>query len=100
MHGATPEKSSHQLVVWRELLDALDQLEVAWRNTQATIPRSSTSSSQLPANIATALAKATERGTRTIADVTDVLVSQLDSGSAFQPVAAALREALAQWPER
>lgn len=99
VHGSTPEKSSHQLVVWRQLVDALDQLEVVWRNIRVTVPRSS-ASSQLPANVATALAKATERGTRTIAEVTDVLVTQLDSGAAFRPVAVALRQALDEWPER
>ena len=96
-YSTAPEKSTSQLAVWRDLLAALDQLEVAWRNTQITESRSSLSS-QLPANIATALAKATQRGTRAITETADVLVAQLDSGPSFQGVADALRQAANKWP--
>jgi hypothetical protein len=96
-YSTTPEKSTNQLAVWRDLLAALDQLEVAWRNTQITEPQSPLSS-QLPANLATALAKATQQGTRAIAATADVLGAQLDSGTSFQSVAHALRQAVNQWP--
>jgi hypothetical protein len=96
-HSTVPEKSTNQLAVWRDLLAALDQLEVAWQNTQIAEPQSPLYS-QLPANLATALAKATERGARTIVATADVLVAQLDVGASFHNVAQALRNAVSQWP--
>jgi hypothetical protein len=99
VHSTTPEKSTNQLAVWRDLLIALDQLDVAWQSTQST-GRGTRASSQLPGNITVALVKAAERGTRAIADVADILVEQYDSGDAFQQVALALRQAIDKWPTK
>lgn len=97
MHGDEPEKSTNQLAVWRELLDALDKLDVAWENAQPPEP-DTPAASQLPGNIAVALATAVEDGAKAISGMTDILVAQHDSGEAFQQVALALRHAVDQWP--
>lgn len=99
MDSVIPEKSTNQLVVWRELLDALDQLDLAWQKANP-VARGANPSPQLPGNIAVALVTAAERGARAVAGVTDILVAQHDSGEAFGPVALALRTAMDAWPAR
>ncbi|MEU3269756.1 hypothetical protein ABZ639_02860 [Saccharomonospora sp. NPDC006951] len=99
MPGDTPEKSTHQLAVWRDLLAALDQLDVAWRATQLATPETQ-ASAQLPGNVAVALVKASERGTRALAGIAETLVEQYDSGEPFRQVSFALRQAIDAWPDR
>ena len=91
------EKSTSQLVVWRELVDTLDRLDAVWKMTHTTGPHSA-SSAQLPANVASALAKAAGRGAGTMAGIAEVLADQLDTGAAYRPSARALRQAANEWP--
>lgn len=99
MPSDTPEKSTSQLAVWRELLAALDRLDAAWLATQPAAPGTQ-ASAQLPGNVAVALVKASERGTRALAGIAETLVEQYDSGEPFRQVAFALRRAIDAWPAR
>lgn len=93
----SPEKSTNQLAVWRELVEALDQLDSVWGRTQAAGPHT-TATVQLPAYIATALAKSLDRGAATLAGAAQVLAAQHDSGRPFQTSSDALRTAADNWP--
>ncbi|OLF16358.1 hypothetical protein [Actinophytocola xanthii] len=95
--GTSPEKSTNQLEVWRQLLEVLQRLDDVWGNTQ-TAGSHSALSAQLPANLASALAKAAGRGVGTIAGITQVLAHQLDSGDAFRSSALALSNVVDGWP--
>lgn len=92
-----PEKSTNQLAVWRDLIAAMDELTATWARTQTTGPHT-TATTQLPANVAAALAHALDHATDAIAGATHVLAAQQDSGTRFQPVADALRVASDMWP--
>lgn len=94
-----PEKSTNQLTAWRDLVQALEQVDVAWKATQPT-GTDTAASSQLPGNVAVALVKASHRATEAIVGVTDILVDQYDSGGTFRDIASALRQALNKWPTR
>lgn len=93
-----PEKSTNQLAVWRDLIDALDELTATWARTQTAGPHT-TATTQLPANVAAALARALDHATDAIAGATHVLAAQRDSGTRFQTVADALRAATDTWPD-
>lgn len=93
------EKSTNQLAVWRNLVQALEQVDVAWKATQPTGPGTA-ASSQLPGNVTVALVRASQRATEAIVGVTDILVDQHDSGGAFRDIASALRQTLNHWPTR
>jgi hypothetical protein len=91
------EKSTSQLAIWRELVDALDRLDAVWARTHTTGPHSA-SSAQLPANVAGALAKAAGRGAGVLAGISEVLADQQDTGAAYRTPAGALRQAADEWP--
>lgn len=93
----TPEKSTNQLAVWRDLIDAMHELTATWARTQAPGPHT-TATTQLPANVAAALAAALDHATDAIAGATHVLAAQQDSGTPFRTVADALRVASDNWP--
>jgi hypothetical protein len=97
--GTSPEKSTNQLTVWRDLIEVLDRLEDVWAGTQRAGSHSALTA-QLPANLASALARAAGRGVGTMAEVTEVLAHQLDSGDAFGPSALALSGAAEAWSGR
>lgn len=92
-----PEKSTNQLTVWRELLDALNQVTAAWDRTQTMGPHT-TGTTQLPANIANALAKALGNATHAVAGATEALAAQHDSGTRYASASDALRAAAVVWP--
>ena len=92
-----PEKSTHQLAVWLDLVNALDEVDAAWRRTQAGQP-GSTSSCKLPANVASALAKAVGKGVTAVTAAADVLANQLDTGDNYVAASSLLRQALCEWP--
>jgi hypothetical protein len=91
-----PEKSTNQLAVWRDLIGALDQLATVWERTHTVGPHS-TDTTQLPANMAGALAKTLACGTDTVAGAAQVLAAQHDSGTRFRTAADALRAAADHW---
>jgi len=93
------EKSTNQLAVWRDLIEALEQVDTAWKAAQPPDTGTATSS-QLPGNVAMALVKASHRATEAVVGVTDILVDQYDNGDTFRDIASALRHALSQWPTR
>jgi hypothetical protein len=97
--GTSPEKSTNQLAVWRELLDVLERLEDVWAGTQSSGSHSALSA-QLPANLVSALGTAAGRGVGALAGVAEVLAHQLDSGDAFRSCAHVLSGAAEQWPGR
>ncbi|PXY25841.1 hypothetical protein BAY59_19905 [Prauserella coralliicola] len=99
MPSDTPEKSTSQLAVWRDLLAALDRVDVTWQATQSATSETQ-ASAQLPGNVAVALVKASERGTRALAGIAETLVEQYDSGEPFRQVASTLRQAIDAWPTR
>lgn len=92
-----PEKSTNQLAVWRELIDALQQLNGAWNGTH-TSGVHTTAGTQLPANIAAALASALGLATTTLAEAAAVLAAQQDSGTRYRSLAGALRGVADDWP--
>ncbi|WP_239154537.1 hypothetical protein [Amycolatopsis sp. FDAARGOS 1241] len=94
-----PEKSTNQLAVWRDLIQALEQVDAAWKAAQPA-GTGTAASSQLPGNLAVGLVEASHRATVAIVEITDILVEQYDSGDAFHDIASALRQALARWPTR
>lgn len=96
---AHPEKSTNQLVVWRDLVTALEQVHAAWKTAQP-VGQGAASSSQLPGNVAVALVESSHRATAALAGVAEVMVDQYDSGGTFQDIASALRTALDKWPTR
>jgi len=91
------EKSTNQLAVWRDLIDALEQVDTAWKAAQ---PPGTGTSSQIPGNVAMALVEASHRATEAVVGVTDILVDQYDNGDTFRDIASALRHALGHWPTR
>ena len=94
-----PEKSTNQLAVWRDLIQALEQVDTAWKAVQP--PSTDTAaSSQLPANLAVALVKASHHSTEAVVGITDILVDQYDNGDTFRDIASVLRQALNRWPTR
>ena len=92
------EKSTNQLAVWWRLVDLLGELESTWQDAQPVVGASGTS--QLPANVAAALARAGRAGAEVTAGVAAVLAEQADTGGAFRDLAVATRQASAAWPIR
>lgn len=70
-----PEKSTNQLAVWRDLIEALDQVDTAWKAAQP-LSTGTAASSQLPGSLAVALVKTSHRATEAVVGVTDILVDQ------------------------
>lgn len=93
-----PEKSTNQLAVWWRLVDILDQLGAAWRETQTAT--STVDSVQLPANLAVALARSAGHGACVTAGVAAVLAQQSDSGGRFMQLASAAQVVDDGWPRR
>lgn len=93
-----PEKSTNQLVVWWRLVDALDELAVAWEQTQAVT--GTADSGQLPANLAVVLARCGAHGAAATAGVAAILARQNDSGGRFVELAGAARAVSDDWPRR
>ncbi|GLZ42249.1 hypothetical protein [Actinokineospora sp. NBRC 105648] len=94
-----PEKSTNQLAVWRDLIQALEQVDTAWKAVQA-LSTGTAASSQLPANLAVALVKTSHQATEAVVGVTDILVDQYDNGDTFRNIASVLRQGLKRWPTR
>lgn len=99
MQAYVPEKTTNQLAVWWSLIDTLERLEATWLAAQPTGPETP-ASSQLPANVTTALAQAGERGTRVLAGMAAVLADQLDSGGTFRQLALAQQQLAEKWRAR
>lgn len=89
---SSPERSTNQLVVWRELVEALDRLDAAWAAARPT------GSPQLPANLTSALSRAAGRAADAVAGATEALAAQSDSGATFRSTATTLRDAADGWP--
>ncbi|ONI90582.1 hypothetical protein ALI144C_02555 [Actinosynnema sp. ALI-1.44] len=62
------EKSTNQSAVWRDLVAALEQVDVAWKATHPT-GTGTAASSQLPGNVAVALVKDAYQATEAIIGV-------------------------------
>ncbi|WP_189056078.1 hypothetical protein [Longimycelium tulufanense] len=95
----TREKTTSQLVVWTELVQALDQLDMAWGKVREAGPQVR-ESLQLPGNVAVALVQAGGRAADALAGVAEVLAQQGDSGGAFEDLAAAQQQIAENWPTR
>ncbi|GGM73942.1 hypothetical protein GCM10012275_50830 [Longimycelium tulufanense] len=95
----TREKTTGQLVVWTELVQALDQLDAAWRQAREAGPQTR-ESVQLPGNVAVVLVQAAGRAAGALAGVAEVLAQQGDSGGAFEDLAVAQQQIAEKWPTR
>jgi hypothetical protein len=91
------EKSTNQLAVWRELAEALDQVDVSWRATQQA-EAGAVASPQLPGNVAVALVRTSQRATEAIVGLSEILADQYDTGNTFIDISSRLRQALDHWP--
>jgi hypothetical protein len=95
----TPEKSTNQLVVWQNLIDALKRLDADWQKAQLAGPKTQ-ASTQLPANIVVTLVQVGAHGARALAGVADVLANQFDTGDTFRELARAQQQIADNWPAR
>jgi len=82
-----------QLAVWWRLVDVLDELGVAWHETQ-----DAAASAQIPADLAVALARSGAHGAEAAAGVVAMLARQIAGGGRFVQLADAARAVDDAWP--
>ncbi|MEV4729653.1 hypothetical protein [Saccharopolyspora sp. NPDC049426] len=98
MSERTPDPDVEQLTIWRNVLDALGQLDAAWGSVVDASEGSdgvASSSSRFPDGLALALTKAGMKGSQALAGIADALNQR--SGEDFSEVAEAQAEADALW---
>lgn len=92
------EKSSKQLAVWWRLVELLDALGVAWRETLATT--TTRERDQLPANLTVALTRVGGLSAEVTAGLSKILAEQADSGHALATLADLAHQVDDAWPRR
>ncbi len=93
-----PEQSTNSLAVWWRLVDVLEQLGLAWQETQAADDTGG--SVQVPANLAVALARSGAHGAQAAAGVATILARQADSGGRYVQLADAAQAVNDGWPRQ
>lgn len=98
MSEQTPEPDIEQLTIWRNVLDALGQLDAAWGNVAASSEDSGGGAGSLPRfpdGLVLALTNAGMKGSQALAGIAEALNER--SGQDFSEVTEAQADVAARW---
>lgn len=98
MSEQTPDPDIEQLTVWRNVLDALGQLDAAWESVAASSEDGEGGAGSLPRfpeGLVLALTNAGMKGSQALAGIADALNDR--SGQDFSEVTEAQAEVAACW---
>lgn len=100
MTDETTTPNTAQITVWRNLLDAFAQLSAAWEaareSEENAADNAGPGSTELPADLVTAFARAGTRSSAALTGLADVLFQQSE-GERFTRVRDCQREAHKEW---
>lgn len=101
MSDQTPEPDVEQLTIWRNVLDALGQLNAAWENAvdssaqEAQDGAGAGSLPRFPDELVVSLANAGAKGARALTGIADALDERSDHD--FSEVVGSQRDVEAKW---